>query len=166
AKGTFLFAGANQSATSSVTSVTVYGLPTSNITFVGPKIEEDHNILVVETVINPSNVQIDNVSLSVIMPKGLTVVTGETASYNFGSIAANQSATHDFTVTTNQPIEYIIPPGNLTFYYQNHIVKGNSSQIIVSINDDITLRYGIPIIIGLIIVIGTILYVRRLAPKQ
>ncbi len=166
ATATFLFAGANQTATSNVAGVTVYGLPSANITFAGPKVEEDHNILVVETVTNPSNVQIDNVSLSVIMPKGLTVVSGDTASYNFGTIAANQSATHDFAVTTGEPIDYIIAPGNLTFYYQNHLVKGNSSQIIVSINDDITLRYGIPIIIGLVIVVGTILYVRRLAPKQ
>ncbi len=166
ATATFLFAGANQTATSNITSVSVYGLPTANITFAGPKVEEDHDIQVVETVTNPSNVEINNVSFSIVLPKQLSIVSGGTASYNFGNIAANQTAIHSFTVTTNEPIGYVIPKGNLTFYYQNHLVKGNSTQTLVTINDDITLRYGIPIIVGFVIVVGTILYVRRLGPKQ
>jgi hypothetical protein len=162
----FLFAGANQTAISNVTSVTVYGLPTANLTFSGPKIEEDHDILVVESITNPSNVQINNVTFTVIIPKGLTVASGESPIFNIGSISPNQSVTHDFTVRTSQPNQYEIQKGNLTFYYQNHLVRGNSAVTIVSINDDISIRYGIPVVIGLILVIGTILYVRRLTPKQ
>ncbi len=164
--GNFLFAGSNQTVPSTTSTVTVYSLPTANITFVGPKVEEDHNILVVENISNPSNVQIDNVTFTVVIPRGLTVASGQSATFNVPSIGANQSEVHQFTVTTSQPNAYVIEKGNLTFYYQNHLVRGNTSQIVVTINDDITLRYGIPIIVGLLIVVGTIFYVRKLTPKQ
>lgn len=166
AMGSFLFAGSNQTASSNTTSITVYSLPTANITFTGPKVEEDHDIQVVENITNPSNVQIDNVTYSVVIPKGLNIVGGASPNFHVDSIGPNQSAINTFTVTTNQPNQYILQQGNLTFYYQNHLVKGNSSQTVVDINDDITLRYAIPIFVGLIIVVGTIFYIRKLTPKQ
>ncbi len=162
----FLFAGSNQTASSKVTSVTVYGLPTANLKFAGPKIEEDHNILVVENITNPSDVTINNVSYTLSIPKGITIAPGSDPNFTDVSIAGRQSYIHQFTVTTNQPNEYLINKGKLTFYYQNHLFLGNSSLTVVTINDDITLRYAIPIIIGLVIVLGTVFYVRKLTPKQ
>jgi len=166
AVASFLFAGTNQTASTSSFNVTVYALPTVNLTFSGLKIEEDHNIDVTETIENPSNVVIDNVTFRIAVPKGLTIESGQSPNFTIPSIAANSNTTHQFTIITNQPNTYEFGKGNLTFYYQGHIVLGNTSATIVNITDDITLRYGIPIIIGLVIVIGTILYVRRLTPKQ
>lgn len=163
---TFLFAGANQSASSSSSVVTVYGLPTANITFVGPKIEEDHTILVDENITNPSNVMIDNVTFTVSLPKGLNLVGGNNPNFTGKSIGPNQSFISQFSVSTDQPTQYIIGQGKLTFYYQNHRVAGNTSQTVVNINDDLTLRYAIPVFVGLVLIAATIFYVRKLTPKR
>ncbi len=162
----FLFAGSNQTAQSNVSKVTVYALPTAQITFAGPKVEELHDISVVVNVTNPSNVVINNVTYDLTIPNGLDLVNGQSPNFNIPSIGPNQSVTHDFTVRTDQPSAYVINHGNLTFYYQNHLVKGNSSTIVVNINDDIPIRYGIPVLVGLVIVVGTILYIRKLTPKH
>ena len=165
AVASFIFLGTNQTASTNIFNVTVYALPSANLTFSGLKIEEDHNIVVTETIENPSNVVINNVTFRIDVPKGLTVESGQSPSFNVQSIAANSNATHQFTIITGQPNAYEFGKGNLTFYYENHIVLGNTSVTIVNITDDITLRYGIPIIIGLVIVVGTLVYVRRLTPK-
>jgi hypothetical protein len=161
----FLFAGENQTASSNSSTVTVYGLPTANITFAGPKVEEDHTILVVENITNPSNVMIDNVSYTVSLPKGLSLVSGS-PNITGQTIDANQSYINQFSVSTNQPTQYIIAQGKLSFYYQNHQVAGNTSETIVNINDDITLRYAIPVFVGLVLVAATIFYVRKMTPKR
>jgi hypothetical protein len=160
----FLFAGANQTASSNATKITVYALPNANMSFTGPKIEEDHDITVVVNITNPSNVEIKNVSYTVMIPKGLDVqgnpnVSGVT-------IGPNQSYINKFTVTTGQPTVYEIEKGKLTFSYQGHTVLGNTTRTIVTIADDISLRYGIPVVVGFLLVIGTIYYVRKLTPKQ
>lgn len=160
----FLFAGSNQTASSTPTQITVYGLPSANLTFTGPKVEEDHDITVVENISNPSDVTIDNVSYTISLPAGLTI-TGNPNVTGI-SIGPNQSHVNTFTVKTSEPTQYVIGKGKLTFYYQNHEVLGNTSETIVNISDDITLRYGIPVIIGLILVVATIVYVRKLTPKQ
>ena len=59
----FIFAGTNQTATSTVVQVTIFHLPDANLTYSAEKIEEGHNIVITVTVTNPSNVTINNIIL-------------------------------------------------------------------------------------------------------
>jgi len=161
----FLFAGSNQTASSSPMKITVYALPTANVVFTGPKIEEYHDITVVENITNPSNVAISNVTYTWTLPQGLSLRSGSPGISGI-TIQPNRSFINTFTVYTTQPTQYLIQGGKLTFYYQNHQVIGNSTHTMVNITDDINLRYGIPILVGIVLVVGTILYIRRLVPEQ
>ncbi|MDA4111649.1 MAG: hypothetical protein OK439_03870 [Thaumarchaeota archaeon] len=157
---TFLFAGTNQTASSNTSKVTVYALPVANATFSALKIEEAHDITVKIMVSNPSNVTINHVVYTVHVPKGISILNGN-SNFSTQSIGPNSNYTNQFTIISNQPNAYVFDKANLTFLYQNNKVQGNASSFVLNISDDIPLRYGIPIVIGLVIVIGTLFYVRR-----
>jgi len=71
-------------------------------------------------------------------------------------------------VSTNLPEVYNVNGGNLTFLYNGQTLKGQTTGLTLNIADDINTRYGIPVVIGLILVVLALLYVRRLVrpPKQ
>ena len=158
---TFIFAGTNQTATSAVVSVDIFQLPVANLTYSALKVEEGHNIVITITINNPSNVVINNVTYSLSLPSNLRVVSGST-SFSIPSIPANSSAPHSFTIITSQPYVYQFNSSKLTFGYQGHQLSGVAGSLSLAINDDIPVRYGIPGIIGILVVILTVIYVRRL----
>jgi len=81
--------------------------------------------------------------------------------FTIPSMGPSSSQNNTFTIITSQPNAYSFNNASLTFFYQNSKVKGNATTFILNINDDIPLRYGIPIVVGLVIVLGTLYYVRR-----
>ncbi len=158
----FIFAGTDEIADSSVVQIDIFHLPEANITYSATKVEEGHDILINVTITNPSNVTITDITYSLTLPKDLTIRNGGTTSFTIASLGPNQSTSHTFTVITNQPDLYNLNTGKLTFEYQGNVLNGISGTLSLNINDDIPIRYGIPIVIGLVIVIGTLLYVRKL----
>lgn len=163
AAATFMFAGSNRSASSNVVQVEVYQLPIANLTYSAAKIEERHNINVIVTLTNPSNVTLNQVSYSLGIPKGLKVQGS--SNFTLPSLGPNANHTEKFVVYTNQPESYTFNTGKLSFYYQGHQLDGVSGTLTLNIGDDLTVRYVIPGLIALLIAIGTIVYVRRLAKK-
>jgi uncharacterized repeat protein (TIGR01451 family) len=158
----FIFAGTNQTATSSVVKVTIFHLPDANLTYSATKIEEGHDIVITVTITNPSNVTISNISYTLTLPEDLKIVSSGVTSFTVPTLGPNSTYTSSFTVVTSQPDLYQINNGKLTFEYQGHQLAGISGGLNLNINDDIPIRYGVPIVIGLVLVIGTTLYVRRL----
>ncbi|HVB12406.1 MAG TPA: hypothetical protein VNE86_04680 [Nitrososphaerales archaeon] len=166
----FIFAGTNQTATSSVVTVTIFHLPEANLTYSATKVEEAHNIVISVTITNPSNVTISNVSFTLNLPKYLKIESGGVTNFTIPVMGPNSNHTNTFTIITDQPNLYQFNSGKLTFDYQGHRLSGIAGILSLNINDDVPIRYGIPVVIGLAIVIGTILYVRRLtsipSPKK
>ncbi|MGI0090875.1 MAG: hypothetical protein ACREBS_04115, partial [Nitrososphaerales archaeon] len=158
----FIFAGTNQTAPSSTVKITIFHLPEANITYSAAKLEEGHDIQITVTLTNPANVTISNIAYTLNLPKGLSIARGESASFTIPSLAPNANFTHAFTVTTSQPYGYSLGNAKLTFEYQGHEISGIAGSMGLSIGDDISLRYAIPIVIGLAIVVGTLFYVRKL----
>jgi hypothetical protein len=160
---TFIFAGANQTATSPIVTVSIYSLPSANLTYSALKLEEGHNIVVTITVFNPSDITITGVSYTMSLPSNLKLVGSGSPDFTIPSLGPNSSSSHSFTVITSQPYLYQFSNGKLTFQYQGHQLNGTSSSLKLNIGDDIKLRYGVPGLIGVILVLATLFYVRRLA---
>lgn len=158
----FIFAGSNQTATSSIVQVTIFHLPDANLTYSATKVEEGHDIVITVTITNPSNVTINNIAYSLTLPKGLKIVSNGVTSFTVSSLGPNSTYVDSFTIVTNQPYPYTIDNAKLTFQYQGHQLTGISGSLSLNINDDIPLRYGIPIVIGLVVVVATLIYVRKL----
>ena len=162
----FVFAGTNQTAFSNVFKIVIYQNLFESMTALGPKIEENHNINISITVVNPSNATVSNVDYSVNLPPTLKLVSGSpNPSFEISSLAPNQSTTKWFEVTTRIPFSYTIPGGNLTFQYQSKTLKGLTTPLSLNVVDDLLTRYAIPIFIAFLIVLGTVFYVRRLVRK-
>lgn len=163
---TFVFAGTEQTVASPLASINIFHLPTANLTYTALKVEEGHDIVVTVTVTNPSNFTLTNISYSVKIPDNLRVVSGSQSNFTIASLGPDVNENHTFTVITNLPYVYSLNDSKLTFSYEGHQLAGISGGLTLNIGDDIPLRYGIPGIIGIILVIGTVLYVRRLTSNR
>lgn len=161
----FIFAGANKTAPSNVFSVTIYRVLSARLSTASPRIEENHDINVNVTISNPSNVTVSNVLYNVTLPPNLKLKSPSVLEFQISSLGPGENISRIFTVSTTIPYQYTIPGGNLTFQYQDRILKGTTSPLTLNIADDLLTRYAIPIVIGLLIVIGTVFYVRRLAKR-
>jgi hypothetical protein len=163
-QATFVFAGANDTSSSNVVRITIYQDLLESMTALGPRIEENHNINISITVDNPSNATVSSVDYSFNLPPTLKLVSGS-LSFQISSLGPNQSSSRWFEVTTSIPFKYTIPGGNLTFQYQGRTLKGVTTPLSLNVVDDVLTRYGIPVFVGFIIVLGTLLYARRLVRR-
>jgi hypothetical protein len=160
----FIFSGINQTAPSNIFRVTIYQVVTASLSTSSPKIEEDHDITITVTVDNPSNVTVSGVDYSTKLPSYLDYLAGN-LTFSIPSLGPNQTVKSSFTFKTDIPYSYTIPGGNLTFQYQSKTLKGTTAPLTLNIADDLTIRYAIPIFVGLLIVIGTVFYARRLVRR-
>lgn len=162
AGASFIFAGTEQTATSSAISIEIFHLPTANLTYSAQKVEEGHDIAITVTISNPSNFTLTDISYTLTIPNNLRVLSGSQANFAIASLGPHANETHTFTVITNQPYGYSLNDTKLTFSYQGHQLSGITGGLSLNIGDDVPLRYGIPGVIGIIIVVATVLYIRRL----
>ncbi len=166
ASASFIFAGANQSASSNTFRVKIYHVLEGNLSYYAPKTEENHPITVKVLIVNPSNVTVTNIQYAMGLPSGLRITQGGTDNFTIASLGPNQNVTESFQFTTGQPYAYTINPGTLIFVYQGHTLKGLTTGFVVNILDDLRIRYLIPILIGILILLGTVFSARRLSKKS
>ncbi len=165
AAASFIFAGSNQTASTNTYTVTIYQSPSGTLYPNSAKIEENHPIDIVLKIENPSNVTISNIKYDLTLPSYLHLTSGP-LSGTIPSIAPHQNATTSFVVETSLPDQYTIPAGSITFQFGGQTLKGVITSLTINIVDDITTRYAIPVVIGLVIVAATLVYVRRLSKPK
>ncbi|MHB8566587.1 MAG: COG1361 family protein [Nitrososphaerales archaeon] len=168
AVASFIFAGSNNSVLSKPSHVTVYQLVQANFSSSALKYEENHNINITVAINNPSNVTVSNVQFVMSIPQGLNIVSNGQPNYTISSLGPGQTVYNSIDVITNQPSEYLFNSSNanLHFTYQGHVLKGTVSSLSLTLQDDLTLRYVIPILVALVIVLATLFYVRRLQKSK
>ncbi len=146
--------------------MTIYHLVEANLTSSAAKYEEGHDIVITETISNPSNVTVTNVNYLLKLPADLTLLSGGQPNFTVDSLGPGQSTTNNFQVITNQPDVYNINQTSLTFQYQGTTLKGIAGSLSLNLGDDLTTRYAIPILIAIVIALASIFYVRRLTRKS
>ncbi len=163
AVASFLIAGYNKSATSAPYVLTIYHLVEANFSSTALKFEENHNINVTVTVYNPSNVTVNNVVFSLHLPSGLNLVSNTQPNFTISTLGPDSNKSNSFVVITNQPNVYRLSNASLYFQYQGVTLKGLANSFTLTLQDDITLRYGIPILVAIIIALATLFFARRLS---
>lgn len=165
AAASFIFAGSNQTASTNTTSVVIFQTVSSSMVASGPKIEENHAIQIIIEISNPSNVTVTNIKYALTLPPYLHLNSGSLTG-TISSLGPNQNASESFYVETSLPNQYTISGGNLTFQYGTQTLVGATNSLSLNIVDDLTIRYAIPVVIGLVLVAATLIYVRRLSKPK
>jgi hypothetical protein len=161
----FIFSGYQESAFGTNSSVTIYSLPEANLTYSALKVEEAHNINIILTFSNPSNVTINDVMYALPIPAGLKIEYGGTSNFTGLTLGPHQNITKSFYIITSEPDIYQLSSTAFTFNYQGHQLNGVSNTLTLNIVDDKVLRYVIPVAVGFVLVLGTLFYIRRLSAK-
>jgi uncharacterized repeat protein (TIGR01451 family) len=158
---TFIFAGYNQTATSSPFRVTIFQDVQAVMSVAGGKVEELHDMVIQIELSNPSNLTVSNVAYSTSIPNNLVLKSGN-LSFVVPSLGPDKTYNNSIILTTDLPDQYSLNGGTLHFQYNGQTLNGQTTGLSLSVADDLTIRYGIPGLIGVLIVLGTLFYVRRL----
>jgi uncharacterized repeat protein (TIGR01451 family) len=171
----FAFGGYSAAYTVFPKNVLVFGavLATTSTTPSAPIEGSDFSLDV--TVQNPSSVDVTNVSLSVPIPQGLTIVSsspglevkGRTATLSLPSLAAGAASSNTLILRAGSDGSINLGNGSLTFQYLGNTIKGIVSTPAIVVGVDLLLRYELPIGAAFLLTVAVAVYMhRKLAVPQ
>ncbi len=130
---------------------------------------EGSNFQLAVDVLNPSSVNVNNVSVSIPIPQGLTIVnassgaqvTGRTITIAIPSLAAGATASQSVTLRASADGTINLANGSLTFQYLSTTIKGIVSTPALIVGVDLLVRYELPIGAAVIVTIAVAVYMHR-----
>jgi uncharacterized repeat protein (TIGR01451 family) len=125
------------------------------------------------TVVNPAPVNVTNVSVSMPIPRGLTIVnysaglvlTGSTITFSVPSLAGGATSSHLITLKAGTDGTVNFATGTLKFDYLGTTVAGSISNTSVVVGVDLLIRYELPIGLAVIIAVAVAFYMHRKLPS-
>ena len=124
---------------------------------------------------NPSTANVTNVSLSIPIPKGLTIVSsspglevkGRTATLSLPSLAAGATSTNKVTLVAGSDGSINLGNGSMTYQYLGNTIPGIVSTPTIVVGVDLLLRYELPIGVAFLLTVAVAVYMhRKLAVPQ
>ncbi len=161
AVASFVFAGQHQSISSPSVPIVIYDVPTATLSIEPKEPVENKPFVLTMTISNPSNLTISNLNVSISIPVDLAGAKG-TLDLQGVTLAGNASLSTSASFTSRTGIDILIPPPAVKFKFGEEAFTGKSSRLVISVTDDITSRYGLPISIALVIALLSAFYARRL----
>jgi Translocon-associated protein beta (TRAPB) len=165
----FTFGGAAQSLTYSSGSVLVYKLIQVTTTTVPTTPIEGSDFLFEIELQNPTTLDVTNVSFSIPIPQGFTIVNassgivldGRTVTLSLPSLAPGASATETIALRAGTDGSTTLRNGLMTFQYLGATIHGvvTAPQIVIGI--DLLTRFEIPIGIAILLTIAVAVYMHR-----
>jgi uncharacterized repeat protein (TIGR01451 family) len=130
---------------------------------------EGVNFLLAVDVQNPSQADVTNVSLTIPIPRGLTIVNassglqvnGRTLTLSIPSLAAGATSSHSITLRAGADGTNKLGNGSLTFQYLGTTIKGVVLTPAIVVGVDLLLRYELPIGVAVLLTIAVAAYVHR-----
>ena len=118
---------------------------------------------------NPSSADVTNVSVSIPIPQGLTIVNassgldvkGRTVSFSLASLAAGATSGRSVTLRATTDGTINLGNGSLTFQYLGATIKGIVSIPAIVVGVDLPLRYELPIGLAVFLTIAVAFYMHR-----
>jgi uncharacterized repeat protein (TIGR01451 family) len=130
---------------------------------------EGTNFLLSVDVQNPSSADVTNVSVTIPIPQGLTVVNassglqvkGHAVTLSVASLAAGAASSHSITLRAGTDGTINLGNGSLTFQYLGTTIKGVVLAPAIVVGVDLLLRYELPIGVAVLLTIAVATYVHR-----
>jgi hypothetical protein len=164
----FDFGGAVANYAVSPSPLTIYKPLHATATTVANPVEgEDFSLAV--NVQNPSPATVTNVALSIVVPKGVTIVNyssgftlnGRTATLSLPSLAAGATSSNYLTLKADFDGNVNLGSGKLTFVYLGSTIQGIVSNPTISVGAELLLHYELPIGAAVLLTLGIAFYMHR-----
>jgi hypothetical protein len=166
----FTFGGISQSLTSGQASVVVFKPLFATISANPSQPVEGQPFTVRVVIRNPASVAISNVALSIPLPSGLQVlnssglqVQGKSLLASIPAVGAGANYTVSATLKAALGLTFDMSGSALTFQYGGTKVNGAHISTVVSVGEDVTARYTFPLAIAILVLIASVVYIRRRA---
>ncbi|MDE1857895.1 MAG: hypothetical protein KGI26_02345 [Thaumarchaeota archaeon] len=133
--------------------------------------EEGKSFTIAFEINNPSGVAVSNVLFTLPIPGGVTLSGLQNAQFSSGtltvtaaSLGPDSNATASATAVASSGVTIPFSGSKLTFSYTGVTVNGVVPKASgIAINENVTLRYVIPIAVVLLVMLGVAFYLRRMA---
>ncbi len=161
ATASFIFAGQSQSVSSTSIPVVTFDVPSASLSVEPREPVENRPFTLTITVHNPSNLTISDLDISINIPdpiegpKEALNIRGET-------LPGKESLSKNASFKSGRALDTLIQAPLVSFKFDGETFSGKSSGLVVSLADDLTNRYGIPISIALGIALLAAFYARRI----
>jgi hypothetical protein len=156
----FTIGGQTISSSSEEAEVDIYRPIYAELTIDQTNPVEGQEFTAVLTVRNPSAVTVRNVNIAVDLPSGLSVISGS-IQLTGEELAPNATETKAAKLSADAPFDFSIGPPTVSFTYDGRSFKGASTPLTISVLDNATMRYGIPLGVTAILILLTVLIARR-----
>ncbi|MDA4122258.1 MAG: hypothetical protein OK456_03650 [Thaumarchaeota archaeon] len=164
---TIYLGGQSQEVSAGASTLLVYKPISASVSLGTASPSDGHNFDITFTVNNTAPVSVSNVTLTWHLPSGLSLVAGGTSSngvvsQSFPSLGANSVQNLTLTVRANIGLTFDTATGNrLTYEYQNSTINGVVESHQVTVAEDLTSGYLLPIVIAVVIALAAVYYMRR-----
>ncbi len=157
----FIIAGEPFMKNSDVTKIRVYPTIFTELTVNPINQIEGQEFTIVLTIKNPSEIDVTNVNVNLDIPSEIRIIEG-----SLELIGENLNANSDIIKTAKVIVDssniVSVEKPNVEFQYGDKILKGTSNSLVISINDNIQTRYGLPILIAIFLMLVTAFISRKL----
>jgi hypothetical protein len=160
ATASFTIAGSSVSQSSESVLVDVYEPITAEMTISPSSPVENQGFTLVLTINNPSVAPVQDVRVNVNLPSEIRVVEGS-LQLTAEELGANTSVTRSASLVVGAPMVLSIDPPTVQFKYGEDTFRGTSKPLDILIEDNIPLRYGVPLIIAALLILATAFFARR-----
>jgi hypothetical protein len=159
ATATFTMAGAIISKTSEINFVKVYPSIIVEISTDPDIAVENQDFSLIVTVENPSEVTVQDIRANIGLPSSIRVLEGSLI-LSIKDLKPDESISQEITLISNEPLSRVIDPPTSEFSFNGDTFRGESKSLIITIEDNLILRYGLPIVVSIIVAI-VVAYISR-----
>jgi hypothetical protein len=155
-EATFSFAGSSAVTRTPEQSVTIFNPITVKIEPSKSLIEETEFPIKIR-VENPSNMTVTNVIVVIDVTENLQIIEGN-LQYEYNVFMGGEEKEITLKAIGNNGVRV---SSSVTFEFEGQTLGSETKEVIISISDNMIFRFGIPLIIAIIIAFVVILFIRK-----
>ena len=133
---------------SSGSNVTIFRPPTAMMTAVPNPQTEGKDVSLQLVVSNPSTLDLTGITVEPDIPNELIVK--DDLSLIDEQLSAGEKITRTVVILSGNAIQAVIPAPEFKYDFGNQTMTGESNSLVIQIHDDVTVRYGFPVMVALL----------------
>ena len=155
----FFFAGRSMNVSSQTILVTSYSPPQVTLNQNGEAVEGQPFKIEVTTK-NIANVTVNDISYKVLLPSQFTMLNGSDT-VQISALEGGKQESSTLGISSSLPRDYQINTTRIQFSFKGETISSPPTSLSLTVSDNLTARYLIPIAIGIIVMIASAIFLGR-----